>query len=97
MIIVTGAAGFIGSNLITGLNDKGYRDLVLVDDFSRDDKAQNYVGKGFKSLVDRKDFSKWILEHHHEIQMMIHLGARTDTAEFNWEVFQELNVERLNL
>ena len=93
MIIVTGAAGFIGSNLITGLNKSGYRDLVLVDDFSRADRVQNYAGKKYKTLVDRKAFSKWISEHHKEIQIVIHLGARTDTAEFDWKVFLELNLD----
>lgn len=93
MIIVTGAAGFIGSNLITGLNDKGYRDLVLVDDFSRKERVRNYEGKSYSALVDRKAFSAWLKEHHRQVQMIIHLGARTDTAEFNWEVFQELNLD----
>jgi ADP-L-glycero-D-manno-heptose 6-epimerase len=93
MIIVTGAAGFIGSNLITGLNKSGYRDLVLVDNFSRTDRVQNYAGKEYTTLVDRKAFLKWISEYHKEIQIVIHLGARTDTAEFNWEVFLELNLD----
>lgn len=93
MIIVTGAAGFIGSNMVTGLNNSGYHDLVLVDDFSRADRVLNYAGKEFTSLVDRKDFPKWLPEHHKQIQIVIHLGARTDTAEFNLEVFQELNLD----
>ncbi len=93
MIIVTGAAGFIGSNLITGLNIAGYRDLVLVDDFSRPERTKNYEGKYYSSLVDRNEFSDWLKEHHRHVQIILHLGARTDTSEFNWEVFQELNVD----
>ena len=92
MIVVTGAAGFIGSNLITGLNRSGYRDLLLVDDFSRTDRERNYIGKQFSALLDRRDLSSWIREHHLQVQMIIHLGARTDTAEFSWEVFLELNL-----
>ena len=92
MIIVTGAAGFIGSNLITGLNAQGYRDLVLVDDFSRPDRVKNYEGKAYVTLVKRMEFPAWIREHHRQVQMIIHLGARTDTTEFNWEVFLELNL-----
>ena len=92
MIIVTGAAGFIGSNLITGLNDKGYRDLVLVDDFSRPDRARNYEEKSYSAMVNRNEFSEWLREHHHQVQMIIHLGARTDTTEFDWEIFLELNL-----
>ena len=92
MIVVTGAAGFIGSNLIAGLNKAGYRDLVLVDDFSRPDRSRNYEGKKYTELVHRKAFSDWLSRQHRHIQMVIHLGARTDTTEFNWEVFQELNL-----
>ena len=93
MIVVTGAAGFIGSNLITGLNHSGYRDLLLVDDFTRRDRERNYTGKQFSALLDRRDFPSWIREHHLEVQMIIHLGARTDTTEFSWEVFLELNLD----
>lgn len=92
MIVVTGAAGFIGSNLITGLNLSGYRDLLLVDDFTRPDKERNYMEKQFSALLDRKAFPNWIRAHHQQIQIVIHLGARTDTAEFSWEVFLELNL-----
>ncbi len=76
MIIVTGAAGFIGSNLISGLNAKGYRDLVLADDFSRSDRARNYEGKSYSALVDRWDFHGWLMDHHHQVQMILHLGVR---------------------
>ncbi len=93
MIVITGAAGFIGSNLIAGLNDAGYKDLVLVDDFSRADRERNYMGKVFSVLVDRTAFPLWVEKNHRNIQVILHLGARTDTTEFSWEVFQELNVD----
>ena len=93
MIVVTGAAGFIGSNLITGLNRSGYRDLILVDDFSRPDRERNYMGKQYSALLDRKDLWGWVQENHRKVQMVIHLGARTDTTEFSWEVFLELNLD----
>ena len=92
MIVITGAAGFIGSNMITGLNHAGYKDLVLVDDFSRSDREQNYAGKRFSSLVKRQDFMHWLKENHRQVQLIIHLGARTDTTEFDWDVFLELNL-----
>lgn len=93
MIIVTGAAGFIGSNVITGLNNSGYRDLVLVDDFSRPDRVRNYEGKHYSALVGRREFHGWLKDHHRQVQMIVHLGARTDTMEFDWEVFLELNLD----
>ncbi len=93
MIIVTGAAGFIGSNLVAGLNQSGYKDIVLVDDFSRPDREQNYLGKDFTALLERGAFAEWIKANHRQIQIIIHLGARTDTTEFKWEVLQELNLE----
>lgn len=93
MIVVTGAAGFIGSNLVTGLNRARYRDVVLVDDFSRADRERNYEGKQFTAKVDRREFPQWVRENHRFIQVILHLGARTDTTELSWEVFRELNVE----
>lgn len=93
MIVVTGAAGFIGSNVIRGLNAKGYGDLVLVDDFSRPEREGNYAGKSYTVLVDRGEFSTWLRMNHRFVQMIIHLGARTDTAESDWKVFLELNLE----
>lgn len=93
MIVVTGAAGFIGSNLLTGLNARGYHDLVLVDDFSRQERAKNYENKTYSALVNRMEFPDWLKANHRHVQMILHLGARTDTAEFDWEVFLELNLE----
>jgi len=93
MIVITGAAGFIGSNLVTGLNARGYRDLVLVDDFSRPDRERNYEGKVFSALVNRMEFADWLNANHRHVQIILHLGARTDTTEFNWEVFRELNLD----
>ena len=93
MIVITGAAGFIGSSMITGLNSAGYLDLVLVDDFSRKEKERNWTGKKYTQLVERKEFPGWLKEHHRQVQALIHLGARTDTTEFDWDVFLELNLD----
>lgn len=92
MIIVTGAAGFIGSCFVRKLNDEGYYDLVLVDDFSREDKTNNLSDKKYSQKVDRKDFLGWIEENNNQIEIIFHIGARTDTAEFNWEIMDELNL-----
>jgi len=92
MIVITGAAGFIGSYTARFLNIDGYKDLVLVDDFSRKDKERNYKNLIYRTLVNRDDFEKWIDENHRQIEFIIHLGARTDTTEFNKEVFDKLNL-----
>jgi len=92
MIIVTGAAGFIGSCLVGQLNKIGFKDIVLVDDFSKTGKVENYSKKTFTSKVDRSDFIEWIPDNHRFIQFIFHLGARTDTTEFDLSVFDELNL-----
>jgi ADP-L-glycero-D-manno-heptose 6-epimerase len=91
MIIITGAAGFIGSNMIGKLNREGYNDLVAVDDFSREDKNKNLDGKKLSSKIDREIFPQWLKENHRFVQIIIHLGARTDTTEFDKSVFDKLN------
>tara|TARA_B110000261_G_C13075957_1_gene354032 strand:+ start:349 stop:1314 length:966 start_codon:yes stop_codon:yes gene_type:complete len=92
MIVITGAAGFISSCLVAHLNELGYKELVLVDDFSRPEKKANYENKTFKELVDRKDFIQWLDQNQRFTQFVIHLGARTDTTEFDKEIFDELNL-----
>ncbi len=93
MIVITGAAGFIGSNLAAELLERDYRDLVLVDDFSYEEKLANYSQKEVTEFVDRNDFENWIDNNYKFIQFIFHLGARTDTAEFDPEVLSKLNTE----
>lgn len=93
MIVVTGAAGFIASNVTMMLNHFGFKDVVLVDDFSKTEKRNNYEHLAFRSLVDRDAFWGWVTDHHEDIDFVIHLGARTDTTEFDYSVFQRLNVD----
>jgi ADP-L-glycero-D-manno-heptose 6-epimerase len=92
MIIVTGAAGFIGSQLALKLNEEGYNDIVLVDDFSREDKRTNYEGLRHTCRVEREVFPQWLRENENQVQFIFHLGARTDTAEQSLEVFEKLNI-----
>jgi ADP-L-glycero-D-manno-heptose 6-epimerase len=91
MIIVTGALGFIGSCLIRQLNDMGYRDIVAVDDFSRQEKKANLEGKTISKYIDRREYPEWQRKNHLLTQFVFHIGARTDTTEFNKAVFDELN------
>lgn len=92
MIVVTGAAGFIGSCLVARLNELNYNDLILVDDFSNPAKAPNLLNKKYTAQVHRNEFFSWVDHNAGSIQCIIHLGARTDTTEFNTEIFDELNL-----
>jgi ADP-L-glycero-D-manno-heptose 6-epimerase len=92
MIIITGAAGFIGSNLLEKLNQERFTDLVLVDEFSNQVKSRNYKGKIYKMLLDREDFIPWLREKQKFVEFIFHLGARTDTAEFDRKIFEKLNL-----
>jgi ADP-L-glycero-D-manno-heptose 6-epimerase len=92
MIIVTGSAGFIGSCLVSKLNNKGIKDIVLVDDFSNEIKNRNIRNKIYLEKIDRKVFFEWLRENHSKVEFIFHLGARTDTTEFNMAIFDELNL-----
>jgi len=93
MIIITGAAGFIGSCLVRKLNDEGFYDLILVDDFSKTGKENNLAGKKFTAKVERDQFAEWLTQNHRMVQFVFHIGARTDTTEFDYSIFEKLNVE----
>lgn len=92
MIVITGSAGFIASCLVGKLNEQGRTDLVLSDDFSNSLKNKNFEIKKFKVQVDRKHLAKWIHENGASIEFVFHLGARTDTTEFNKQIFDDLNL-----
>jgi len=92
MIVVTGAAGFIGSCMIAKLNKENFKDIILVDDFSRKDKNKNLVGKEFTDRVHRDDFFDWLENNETRVQFIFHLGARTDTSEFDVSIFDSLNL-----
>jgi len=93
MIIVTGACGFIGSALLGKLQELGYGELIAVDDFSHALKLPNLENKKLKARIDREDFPDWLDEHAQKVQFVFHIGARTRTNEFDWDVLNHLNVD----
>ena len=97
-IIVTGAAGFIGSYMVGYLNRKGYNNIIIVDEFSDNEKKSNYNDKKITDFVERDRLMEW-LDHETakinpmDIGFVFHLGARTDTTEFDYSIHEKWNVE----
>src|SRR5215213_9113551 len=92
-IVVTGAAGFIGSCLAGYLNDQGFENLILVDDFSVSKKEPNLEGKRHNLKIERDDFFEWLFREKRQVDFVFHIGARTDTTEFDYSIHRKLNVE----
>ncbi len=93
MIVVTGAYGFIGSCLIGFLNEKGITDIIAVDDFSKIEKEPNLVGKQMAQRIEREAFIQWFSENTPSVSFIFHIGARTDTTEFDYSIHEKLNVQ----
>ena len=91
MIVVTGAAGFIGSALLAELSRLGYGELVAVDDFSSGEKRRNWEHLPLKQQVERSEFVFWLAQNGRDVQFVFHLGARTKTNEFDEAVLESLN------
>ena len=92
MIVITGAAGFIASAMVGHFLREGRTDLVLVDDFSKSVKSRNWEGRGALLKVDRDLLEEWLEKNGNGVELMIHLGARTDTAEQDVQLFNRLNL-----
>jgi ADP-L-glycero-D-manno-heptose 6-epimerase len=92
-IIVTGAAGFIGSCMVSWLLENGYTNIVVVDDFTATGKLPNLAGKSIREKVERSVFFEWLQKLPTPPAYILHLGARTDTTEFDYSIHQYWNVE----
>ena len=92
-IVVTGAAGFIGSCMVGYLNEQGFENLILVDEFDDDEKELNLHLKKYTVRVERENFFEWLNIEKPDVKFVFHLGARTDTTEFDYAVHQHLNVD----
>ena len=91
--MVTGAAGFIGSCMVQYLNEQGYSNIYLVDDFGVEEKRDNWQNKQFVTIIERYNLLDWLSQHQPKLDVVIHLGARTDTTEFDYAIHEELNLE----
>ena len=90
-IVITGAAGFIGSVLANYLNFNQLDNVIIVDDFSKLEKIHNYDSLPY-DRIERDQFIDWLDKHHNDIDTVVHLGARTDTTEFDYSIFEKLNL-----
>lgn len=90
-IVITGAAGMIGSCLVRHLNDLGFHRLLLVDDLKLGDKWKNLVGKQFDDLISKQQLFVWLKENESEVDAIFHLGACSDTIEKNADYLIENN------
>ncbi len=91
LIVVTGAAGFIGSGVVSYLNNQGNHNLVLVDVLDHPDKEKNLKNKKYLQLLNISDFIPWLKGRETEIQAIIHLGACSDTMETNVQYLTDNN------
>ena len=83
-IVVTGAAGFIGSNIIAGLNARGITNIIAVDDLTQGDKFRNLADLQIADYVDATDFyTQFAAGHYGKIEAVFHEGACSDTMEGN--------------
>jgi ADP-L-glycero-D-manno-heptose 6-epimerase len=92
IIVVTGAAGFISSVFVQYLNEQGLNQLLLVDDFGVEAKRKNWETKNCIKAIERQAFLAQLEADAFEIDLIVHLGARTDTTEFNYAIHEELNL-----
>lgn len=92
MILLTGAAGFIGSCLLQHLNELGYTDIIISDDFGNSIKNRNLTSKKYLQRIHRDQLFDWLKIHGQSIEFVYHLGARTDTTEKNKALFDQLNL-----
>ncbi len=93
MIVVTGAAGFIGSCLVKKLNAENFNAIIAVDKFDKPEKNKNLEGAKIKEMVDRDQFMVWLDKNNELVEFIFHIGARTDTTEMDVALFDRLNTQ----
>jgi len=93
MIIVTGAAGFIGSCLVKRLNKDNFNNIIAVDKFGDPAKEKNLAEAKIKQFVDRENFMSWLDKNYELVEFVFHIGAKTDTSEFDTVLLNRMNTQ----
>lgn len=92
MIVVTGGAGFIGSNIVKGLNDLGHKDILVVDDLTDGTKFSNLADLDIADYMDKDEFIAEIISGENlDIDVIFHQGACSSTTEWDGKFMMENN------
>lgn len=95
MIIITGGAGFIGSALVWGLNERGERDIVIVDALDHDEKEHNVAPLGYERLLGGNEFRSQLVAGEWDgadVRGVLHMGAISSTTEGDWQKLGDTNI-----
>lgn len=93
MIVVTGAAGFIGSNLIQRLNQDNFNAIIAVDKFANEVKNKNLIGLKIRERVDWDVFLNWLDKNYETVEFIFHIDATTDIADPGLQLLYSLNTD----
>ena len=91
-LVITGAAGFIGSCLLAEYARKHTHHLVAVDDFNIERKQDNFIHASQVEFIDRSLFMDWFRQHATQVEAVLHIGARTNTTEQDLALLDRLNL-----
>lgn len=91
MIIVTGGAGFIGSNLVAALEERGYGDIVICDRLGMEDKWKNIAKREIRDIIKPENFLSWLESHAKDVELIFHMGAVSSTTEVDADLIVENN------
>jgi len=91
MIVVTGGAGFIGSNLVADLDEAGYGPISVVDELGRGDKWKNLRRRELDELVPPEDVFDMLERRHDDVDYVVHMGAITSTTETDADLIAQTN------